>query len=132
MKTKIEINKIYAFTLEGLKNGKELELIAEDKLTLKGIANVYEQSKKLWHSKDKNNYIRKSYIFGIDDKGNFYERRPDQINFEDKKMRFAKITLENPCKKEYLIEDIEHLDRIYNLGLVSLYNKLVETKKNEK
>lgn len=130
----LEVNKIYAYTLEGLKDGKELTLIAKDELNEKGIANVYNESKKLWRSKDRENSISKAHIFGIDDKGKFYHRRPDQINFEDSKTVFAKDTLESGKNlqemikkenlKEYSLDRMDILDKAYNLNIRETFEKI--------
>ncbi len=128
---KLEKNKIYAFVLEGEnQKGEELGLIAEDDLTVKGVANVYEQSKELWNNRS----LSKCFIFGIDNKSNVYIRRPDQLNFENNKTQFAKDTLEideNYEKKksypEYLLQKIETIDKLYNVGLMSLYKDMTKT-----
>ncbi len=115
---KVEVNKIYAFALEGKnQKGEELGLIAVNDLNIKGVASVYEKSKELY----KKMTLRKCFIFGINDKANIYVRRPDQINFEDTKMQFAKTTLEIDEVTPYLIDRIKDIDNLYNIGLVWLY-----------
>ncbi len=125
----IEVDKIYAYSIG------ENELIAKDKLTLKGIANVYNEAKKLWFSKDLDSSINKYVIFGVDKDGRFYKRRPDKVNFEDNSKKFSKETLKSAHNlkemldesfdfKMFRLQDMDIIDSSYNTNIKQTFAKL--------
>ncbi|MBS9767820.1 MAG: hypothetical protein KGV44_09825 [Flavobacteriaceae bacterium] len=120
----IKINTIYAFVLEGKTNGKELQIIAKDSLSKKGISNVYRDSKRLWLSKDTDNQLSKCYIFGINKKGKFFCVRPDYSNFEYTNKQFAEQTINTPCNTQDSIHNIKKIDKIYKFGVMKLFKKI--------
>lgn len=130
---KIEVNKIYAFVLEGTdRNNKEMALIAEANLNKNGIAEVYAEAKKLY----KDGYASKIKIFGIDKDGNFYQGSPYLSNYEYTPKKYAEGLLEgwkeaNQKEKKFVLNLVSTIDKQYNVGLEKLYMELNEKKGKE-
>ncbi len=131
MKKMIKLDKIYAYATEQSAN-KDM-FIAQDKLSIDGIENVYKISERRFE----NSEISKFCIFGIDSDKRFYYKICEDISLDNNPRHIAinmdyeaqdLQQMQNEKSVEKNLKIMKHIDELCEVNILENFNLLNDKK----